>query len=79
MQSYKSYTEKAAGYPVQAIVYQDETTWHSEAVVDLGEDRGTEALPMHAIYITCHGPTRDAVWADGAKVFLDTLRLGKAN
>lgn len=75
--SYESHTERAAGFPVSAIVYRDETAWHAEAVVELGEDRGSEALPMYAVYFTCDGPSRDAVWTDGVRAFLSTLRLGE--
>ena len=75
-QSYEGHSEQAAGYPVTAIVYQDETAWHAEAVVELDEDRGTGDLPMYAIYLTAHGPSREAVWTDGVKTFLGTLQLG---
>lgn len=76
---FDSYTEQAAGYPVRAVVYQDETRWHAEAVVELGEDRGSAALPMYAVYLTAHGPDRDAVWTDGVRAFLDTLQVGEAD
>ena len=75
--SFEGHTERAAGNPVTAIVYQDETGWHAEAVVELGEDRGTGDLPMYAVYLTCNGPSREAVWTDGVKAFLSTLRLGE--
>ena len=74
--SFESFTEQAAGYPVRAVVYQDETAWHAEAVVELREDRGSPTLPMYAVYFTCDGPSRQAVWTDGVEAFLSTLRLG---
>ena len=75
--SFEGHTGKAAGCPFRAIVYQDETAWHAEAVVELGRDRGTEALPMYAVYFTCDGPSRQAVWTDGVETFLASLRLGE--
>jgi hypothetical protein len=74
--AWEKHDTAAAGCPVLAVVCQDEDGWYAEAVVDLGRDRGTDDLPMYAVYLTCHGPSRDAVWTDGIKVFLNTLRLG---
>ena len=76
-QSFESFTEDAAGYVAKAAVYQDEGGWHAEAVIDLGEDRGREGMPMYAIYLTAAGPSKDSVWADGLQAILPTLRLGK--
>ncbi len=77
-QSFQSYTEEAAGYKAKAAVYQDDGGWHAEAVIDLGEDRGREGMSMYAVYLTAAGPSKDAVWADGLKSILPTLRLGEA-
>ena len=76
-QSFKSYTEDAAGYKAKAAVYQDDKGWHAEAVIDLGEDRGREGLPMYAVYLTAAGPSESSVWTDGLKAILPTLRLGE--
>ena len=75
--SCEGHSDTAAGCPVRAVVYQDEEGWHAEAVVDLGEDRGSEALPMYAVYLTAQGPSRQSVWTEGVNVFLNTLRLGE--
>ena len=76
-QSFRSYTEDAAGYVAKAAVYQDDRGWHAEAVIDLGEDRGREGMPMYAVYLTAMGPSKDAVWTDGLQAILPTLRLGE--
>ena len=76
-QSFERFTEEAAGYMAKAIVYQDSKGWHAEAVIDLGEDRGREGLPMYAIYLTAAGASMDSVWTDGLHAILPTLRLGE--
>lgn len=76
-QSFQSYTEDAAGYVAKAAVYQNDGGWHAEAVIDLGEDRGREGLPMYAIYLTAAGPSEKSVWSDGLLAILPTLRLGE--
>ena len=74
--SFEDFSDTVAGYPLRAIVYQDEKLWHAEALMDLGEDKGTSSLPLYAVYLTCSGPTRQSVWDDGMEDILPTLRLG---
>lgn len=77
--SFESHSDEIIGFPAQSIVYQDDAGWHAETILDLGRNRGTGSLPLFAIYLTCDGPSRDAVWTDGLAAFLFTLRLGEAN
>ncbi len=65
------------GCPARSILYEDETGWHAETVVDLGTGRGTAQVPMYAVYITCQGPTRTSVWTEGVMALLPTLRLAE--
>ena len=75
--SWETFQEEAADCPARSILYEDETGWHAETVVDLGTGRGTAQVPMYAVYITCQGPTRESVWTEGVQALLPTLRLAE--
>ena len=65
-----------AGYHTRAIVYQDQQGYHSEIIVDFGEDKGTRQQPMWAAYLCFLGAARKDVWNDAVQALLFSLCLG---
>lgn len=65
-----------AGCHARAIVYQDQQGYHSEIIVDFGEDKGSQQQPMWAAYLCFLGVAREDVWNDAIQALLFSLRLG---
>lgn len=64
-------------YQGKAIVYQDQTgLWKSEALIDFGQDLGTQAHPMHAAYLYFTGSAYEAVWSPQIQAMVKSLTLG---
>ena len=64
-----------AGYSARAIVYQDETGWNSEVLVNFGEDLGSDTYPMYAAYLYFTGPTYLSVWSEDVQAIVNSLTL----
>ncbi|MBQ2926899.1 MAG: hypothetical protein IJE03_08735, partial [Ruminiclostridium sp.] len=64
-----------AGYPAQALVYAQEDTWHSQVIVNFGQDLGTRLHPMFAACLTFSGPDREAVWGEAIQQMVHSLTL----
>lgn len=74
--NYENRELTVAGYPATAIVYQNETGWHSEILVSFGEDKGREDQSMWAAYLCFVGVSRECVWNDSIQALIYSLRLG---
>ncbi len=72
---YQSLDLTVAGYPARAIVYQDETGWNSEVLVNFAQDLGSDAYPMYAAYLYFTGPTYLAVWSEDIQTIVGSLTL----
>lgn len=64
-----------AGYSARAIVYQDETGWNSEVLVNFGKDLGNDTYPMYAAYLYFTGPTYLSVWSEDVQAIVNSLTL----
>lgn len=76
VQDYISEEFAVSGYPARAIVYQDQSGWHSEIIVDFKKDVGNDTYPMRAAYIYFTGETYGAVWNDTIQAIVNSLSLG---
>lgn len=74
--NYENRELTVAGYPATAIVYQNDTGWHSEILVNFGEDKGREDQNMWAAYLCFVGDSRENVWNDSIQALIYSLRLG---
>lgn len=64
-----------AGYPAQAVVYEDAKGWHSAVVVNFGRDLGDKTYPMYAACLSFSGDSREAVWNDEIQAMAASLEL----
>ena len=71
----KPWTSTVAGYSARAIVYQDETGWNSEVLVNFGKDLGNDTYPMYAAYLYFTGPTYLSVWSEDVQAIVNSLTL----
>lgn len=76
VQDYISEDLTVSGYPARAIVYQDQSGWHSEVIVDFKKDVGNDTYPMRAAYIYFTGDTYGAVWNETIQAIINSLSLG---
>lgn len=74
--NYENRELTVAGYPATAIVYENDTGWHSEILVNFGEDKGREDQNMWAAYLCFVGVSRECVWNDNIQALIYSLRLG---
>ncbi len=73
--SFESLSLTAAGYPAQAVVYEDAKGWHSAVVVNFGRDLGDKTAPMYAACLSFSGDSREAVWNDEIQAMAASLEL----
>ena len=73
--SFESLSLTAAGYPAQAVVYEDAKGWHSAVVVNFGRDLGDKTAPMYAACLSFSGDSREAVWNDEIQDMAASLEL----
>jgi len=72
---YQTMDLTVAGYSARAIVYQDETGWDSEVLVNFGKDLGNDTYPMYAAYLYFTGPTYLSVWSEDVQAIVNSLTL----
>ena len=72
---YQTMDLTVAGYSARAIVYQDETGWNSEVLVNFGKDLGNDTYPMYAAYLYFTGPTYLSVWSEDVQAIVNSLTL----
>ena len=72
---YQTMDLTVAGYSARAIVYQDETGWNSEVLVNFGKDLGSDTYPMYAAYLYFTGPTYLSVWSEDVQAIVNSLTL----
>ena len=72
---YQTLDLTVAGYSARAIVYQDETGWNSEVLVNFGKDLGNDTYPMYASYLYFTGPTYLSVWSEDVQAIVNSLTL----
>ncbi len=70
---YQTMDLTVAGYSARAIVYQDETGWNSEVLVNFGKDLGNDTYPMYAAYLYFTGPTYLSVWSEDVQAIVNSL------
>lgn len=73
--SCESLSLTVAGYPAQAVVYEDAKGWHSAVVVNFGRDLGDKTSPMYAACLSFSGNSREAVWNDEIQAMAASLEL----